>query len=87
MSELTTARPFITKEDFRHFWKFTAKKQTHAGVYQGQWCVYRPDGIRLVVVGTRKDAQALAWALNYAVVAFKTEGRGDWHTLLAQGEK
>ena len=82
---MSEAHPFITEKHMRNFWQFRAKRQTHAGVHQGKWCVYRPDGIRLIPTDSRKDAEALAWALNYAAAAFATEGLGDWRTLLAKG--
>lgn len=68
---------------FKH--QFKAKRQTNAGTHQGKWCVYRPDGIRLVVVEDgRGVAESLAWALNWAAHFYEIEGKGDWHKLLGK---
>lgn len=58
--------------------RFTFKKQTRLGPNQGKWCVYRPDGIRLVVCPDRKTAVAIAYGINVARTALK----GDWQQIL-----
>lgn len=56
---------------------FTAKKQRAAGVNQGKWCVYRPDGIRLVVCEDRATAEGIAYGLRVAAAALDD----NWHSI------
>ena len=70
-----------------HFWKFRAMKQKTGTINKGKWAVYRPDEIRLVVCGSQKEANSIAWALNYAAQQFEAEGNGDWRSLLGKGQE